>query len=289
MPATRSLLALGGSALVVLALALALNATRSPVDHAESTRAPEMQIHIAGATATQPRSAQPAARSGAPAASSAASTGPATQTPATETPATVTGVSVVSTSTRSWSDASGGTSLQVLLAARNAGGGTVALDPDASTYTVTAAGVTVSTGRFRAALPAVLGPGETGFLVADVSTPLVDAGTKLAASASVAASPAEAGPTTLAVEVADVRFLADGAVVETRLTNQANTAASNVVVGAVMLDRGSRPIAALYGFADVGSLQPGATATSTLRYPAIGRIDRSSVSRVVATAYELGG
>lgn len=282
IPTRTAVAVVGAGALAVAILALASGTLPGAGSSGGSFQ------RVAGVTAT-PITAAGAATQPSESAGTAA-TGPgASSTGPTPAP-TQQRIEAIASRVRAWPGAVGGTNLQVLASARNTTAHAVALDPDSSTYRVSDAKTgTVSTGRFTAALPVVLGPGETGYLAANVSTPLIEPTAHLVAEATIVGVPAELGPRALTLEVGRLHYSVDGVALEARVTNHSTATASNVVVGAVLLDGAGAPIAAVYGLAADGPLGAGRTDGLTIRSPASGPLDPGVVQRVVATAYELGG
>jgi hypothetical protein len=191
---------------------------------------------------------------------------------------------------RAWPTAVGGISLNVVVAVQNRGSGTVALNPAASTYTIRdRSGATVAVGRFAVALPATLAPGATAYLAATDTTPFAGSTAGLAVEPQVSVAPGVPETVDLRVTTSPARASGGSVTVPATITNESGAIVANVTIGAVLLDARGRPLAALYGLADIGPLAPGASAKVTLDYPPAGPLDPENVARVVASAFELGG
>jgi hypothetical protein len=253
---------------------------------------------VAGATATSRAGATATSRAGRVAGSalivaspSAGPSGPAAAAPSSvpspslSAPATAVTVQRV----RSWRTAVGATALEILVGVRNTGTSPIELDAATSRYVVTdAKNGTVAVGRFTWALPRRVVPGDVGFLVARDSTPLVTPSPALVANATVSATLAPGNVDELRVTASRPRPAAGTLTVPLRITNPSSSTAANVAVGAVLLDARGRPLGALYDLAGVGPLAAGASVAFTLDYPPTGPIDAGAISRVLASAYELG-
>lgn len=299
--ADRIRVAVAGVGLAVLGL-FALIAIAAPRSYAPETG-------VAGATGTPPaseRSAGAAASTtdvgvGAPPASPGAHAPAGTPSasepasavegsfPAPAPPTPAGSMALTSMTVRAWPTAVGGTSLHVIVAVRNGGSETVALDPAASTYTIRErAGATVAVGRFAAALPRTLVPGATAYLVATDTTPFAESTAGLAVEPHVSVAPGTRELTDLRVTASPPRASGGSVTVPVTITNESAASAANVMIGAVLLDARDRALAALYGLADIGPLAPGTSAKVTLDYPPAGPLDPENVARVVASAFELG-
>jgi hypothetical protein len=237
------------------------------------------QVAVGGAAAStgaQPSGAQP---SGAPASAQAPSAGP----PAGST-------ALTSMTVRAWPTAVGGISLHVVVAVQNRGSGTVALNLATSAYTIRdRAGATVAVGRFAVALPPTLAPGATAYLAATDTTPFAGSTAGLAVEPQVSVAPGTPETVALRVTTSPARASGGSVSVPATITNVSGATVANVMIGAVLLDARGRPLAALYGLADIGPLAPGASAKVTLDYPPAGPLDLENVARVAASAFELGG
>jgi hypothetical protein len=249
------------------------------------TRAPSAASSPVSSAA--PSSAKP---SPSPSASPRSMTGPpASPAGAVANPPVAATARVTAAVARAWPNAVGATSIEVVVAVRNVGAGTIALEAAASTFRVRSGGSVVAAGRFDAAVPGSVSPHETGYLVATLSTPLVapTAARRLSADARVAATPAVPDPGGLRVALRPPSYGPDTIRVPGTLSNGSTAAASNVMLGAVVLDDRGAPLAALYGLANAGPIAPNAGALFTLDYPPTGPLPRASVYEIDGFAWEL--
>ncbi len=235
-----------------------------------------------------PASGQPSAPGAASGSPPASAAGGSSLAPTPAAPGTSVSLAVADPVARSWTDPFGVIGVQVLVAVRNPGPAWARVDPASSGYVVTdPAGSTVADGRFEYALPRDLAPGTTGYLVATMDAPFATADERLTAGAT-ATGQVQAGPgATLGVDEVTAAAGDEGLLVTGRVTNDGDRVAEHVFAGAVVLDPGGHPLAAVYDLTSIASLAPAEVATFRTRYPATGTLDPARVGRVVAVAYDL--
>jgi hypothetical protein len=242
---------------------------------------PASQAQIVPAT---PVPATPAAASptGAP-------TPPPAATPSVS-PSPEGGIAVGQASLRTWRGAVGELRLQVIVPVRNAGSDWMRLTRSASTYEVyDRAHRSMAGGIFTIALPEVVGPGETAYLVDTLSLafgkPSDFASSKAVVTAAPAAPPSvRLSVTSIALSIGTDRGLR--AVGEVR--NEGGVTARSIVAGVVVLDGGGRPLAAVYDLTDTGELEPGARISFDTGYPGAPPVGAEAATRLAGYGFTTG-
>jgi hypothetical protein len=179
------------------------------------------------------------------------------------------GVTVGKGNVMTWKGAFGEDRLQVIVPVRNGGAGWMSLPRSASRYRVVdARGRELASGMFTVALPGVVAPNETAYLVETVSAAFVTGAGTPTVEANVEAVPI-AQPTA-SLRVTDLRAAAtpDGGLRVTGVVhNLGATATDWLVAGGVLVDADRRPLGAVY---DPGRLEPlpaGASIRFDTTYP----------------------
>jgi hypothetical protein len=159
--------------------------------------------------------------------------------------------------------------LQVIVPVRNTGPGWIRIPRASSTYEVVdEQGREVASGVFTAALPAMIGPSQTGYLIDTVSVAFVAPSGEPAVTADVEAIATEPPETDLAIaDLAASTGESGGLRVTGVVRNVGSRVADWVIAGAVLLGTNGRPLAAVYDPSDVGRLEPGASLPFDTEYP----------------------
>ncbi|MEO5885321.1 MAG: hypothetical protein ABIQ58_07410 [Candidatus Limnocylindrales bacterium] len=188
-----------------------------------------------------------------------------------------------------WQDSFGRSRLQIILSVRNDDTGWVRFPREGSTYQVLDGDREVAS-RTYFALPAVIGPGETAFLVDTLGAPGVELRRGLTAVSDVVAVPTDRP--TFALSITDLRLTSGlgGALRATgEVRNDSESTTGQVVAGAIALDRDGAPLAVVFDTFDVGRLDPGATrAFVTDTQPGGPPVIDGTVSVVVGVAFDVG-
>jgi hypothetical protein len=203
----------------------------------------------------------------------------ATPTPA---PSSTGGMSVGQPAVRTWRGALGELRLQVIVAVKNEGSSWMRLTRSASTYEVyDRSHRTIASGIFTAALPEVIPPAETAYLVDTLSVVFGDPKDFATSKAKVTAIPAEPPDVRLSITSVDISTGEDHglrAIGEAR--NDGDVSARSVVAGVVVLDQAGQPISAVYDLSDIGQLGPRETGEFDTEYPGAPPVDESGVRLV---------
>jgi hypothetical protein len=145
----------------------------------------------------------------------------------------------------------------------------------------------VATGTLTA-LPAVIGPGETAYLVDTINIAVVELTRALSGEPDVAIVPTERPAARLSVTHLRLTGGVGGGLQATgQVRNDGGTATQPVTAGAVALDRQGRPLAAVYDIVDVGRVDPGETRPFATDYePGAPPVSAVSIGKSVAVAFE---
>ena len=186
-----------------------------------------------------------------------------------------------------WKGQYGETRVQIILPVRNAGSGWLQLPRSSSTYLVTDSdGVEVARGVFTAALPAYIGPGDTGYLVDTLSVAFANADEYRSAETTVAAIPVSKPDVDLSVGGVELSQGLDGGLRATgSVRNEGPTPARSVVAGVVVVGENGVAEGALLDLTDIGDLEPGMTLEFDTEYPGAPPITGGSPRKVLGFAY----
>lgn len=190
---------------------------------------------------------------------------------------------------RTWKDSFGRSRLQVILPVRNDDTRWVRFLETSSLYRIVGDAGEVASGAFIA-LPAVIGPDETAYLVDTISIPGVERTRGLLVEPEVAGLPTD--PSTTSFSITGLR-LVSGIGGDMRATglvhNEGGRATTGVIAGAIVLDRDGRPLGAVYDTFDVGRLGPSETRKFvTDFYPGGPPVDESVIGELIGAAFEMG-
>lgn len=188
-----------------------------------------------------------------------------------------------------WKDSFGRSRLQVILPVRNDDTRWVRFLATSSRYRVVGDAGEVASGAFIA-LPAVIGPDETAYLVDTISVPGVERAQGLSVEHEVTGLPTE--PSTTSFSITDLR-LVSGVGGDMRATglvhNDGGTASRGVTAGAIALDRDGRPLGAVYDTFDVGRLGPSEARRFVTDFdPGGPPVDESVIGELIGAAFEMG-
>jgi hypothetical protein len=203
---------------------------------------------------------------------------------ATPTPAASStgGMSVGQPAVRTWRGALGELRLQVIVAVKNQGSSSMRLTRSASTYEIyDRSHRTIASGIFTAALPDVIAPAETAYLVDTLSVVFGDPKDFATSKAKVTATPAEPPDVQLSITSVEISTGEDyglRAIGEAR--NDGDVPARSVVAGVVVLDQAGQPISAVYDLSDIGQLGPRETGQFDTEYPGAPPINETGVRLV---------
>ncbi|MEO6350817.1 MAG: hypothetical protein ABIP53_09205 [Candidatus Limnocylindrales bacterium] len=202
---------------------------------------------------------------------------------AQETPALSVGRAYIHT----WEDSFGRSRLQVILAVRNDNARWVRFPAAGSTFRIFNETSEVAGGAF-VALPAVIGPGETAYLVDTVNVPVVELTRALSAESDVAALYTDAPTVMLSITGLRLTSGTGGGMRATgRVHNDGGAGTGPVIAGAIALDRNGRPLAAVYDTIDVGRVDPGDSRPFATDYePGAPPVTAAMVDGVVGVAFE---
>jgi hypothetical protein len=265
-----------GAALILAGVAGASTVAPSPEDVATGAGAPPAApIADAPRTAEPPRTAEspPAPPSGGPRSSP-------TTPPATE-PALVVGLTSIVT----WDDARGVWRGRALAEIRNEGEEPLLLQASSSDYAVVnGAGAVVAADTFDGAVPPVILPGRTGYLVGAITFKRRPAN-RLDLRVEPVATLTGSAPVPLAV--AGVRLSIDRGelVVTGTVLNHGEQPVTGTAVGVVLLDEIGRPIAATLGSTDTDRLEVEGRSTFRAVSPAAPTLDLDQSRRLVDAAW----
>jgi hypothetical protein len=126
----------------------------------------------------------------------------------------------------------------------------------------------VAEGVFTAAMPEVIGPGETAYLVDTLSATFVDPREFRTAEATVDAIAAAKPDLTLSVGEIELSKGPGGGLRATGVVrNDGVTGARSVVAGVVAIGPDGQAIGAVFDLTDVGNLEPGEAVAFDTEYP----------------------
>jgi hypothetical protein len=191
---------------------------------------------------------------------------------------------------RAWRGSLGELRLQVIVAVRNTGSGWRRLTRSMSRYEVyDQSHRQVAGGLFTAALPEVIGPGGTAYLVDTLSLafgkPTDFVSSRTTVSAATAAQPTDR----LTVSSISISTGADQSLRATgEIRNDGDVPARSIVAGVIVLDQGGRPLAAVYDLSDAGDLAPGATAGFDTEYPGAPSVPDGATAQVIGYGFTTG-
>ena len=200
------------------------------------------------------------------------------------------GLSIGQAAIRTWRGAFGELRLQVIVRVRNGGSAWMRLTRSASSYDVyDRAHRTVASGIFTIALPEVIGPGETAYLVDTLSLAFGKPSDFATSKAVVTAALAEPPSVRLSVTSVAISTGADRALRAVgEVRNDGDVTARSIIAGVVVLDGGGRPLAAVYDLSDTGELKPGATIRFDTEYPGAPPVAVESGARAVGYGFTTG-
>ena len=200
---------------------------------------------------------------------------------------TIPAVSISRPAIRTWEDSFGRSRLQVIWSVRNEDTGWLRLPATRSTYQIRDGAREVASGTLTA-LPAVIGPGETAYLVDTINIPAVELARALWADSDVAVVPTEPRAERLSVTRLRLTSGVGGGMKATgQVRNLGRTATRPVIAGAVALDRQGWPLAAVYDTVDVGRVDPGEARPFATDYdPGAPPVNAISIGQAVAVAFE---
>jgi hypothetical protein len=201
--------------------------------------------------------------------SAAASAGSAVASTTPTSPGEDVAVSVETAVGTPWKGAFGETRIQVIAAVRNAGAGWVAFPSAASRYRLLdGGGREIGSGVFTAALPGVVRPGGTAYLVDTISAAFATGKGPTKVETEVHAVRAQAATATLTVDALHASTGDDGGLrVTGTVRNDGDVATGPVVAAAIVLDAKQKPLGAVYDLSDAGPLDPHASYTFATSYP----------------------
>jgi hypothetical protein len=170
---------------------------------------------------------------------------------------------------RTWTGPYEESRIQVIVPVRNRGTDWVALPRSTSRYRVTdGRGRELASGLFTVALPGIIGPNQTAYLVETVSAVFVGGSGTPTVEAAVVAAPAARPAASL--KVTDLRAMTspDGGLRLIGVVRNDGPAATGwLIAGGVLIDARGRPVGAVYDPGRVGPLPAGASATFDTAYP----------------------
>ena len=189
---------------------------------------------------------------------------------------------------RTWQGPYGETRLQVIVPVRNDDARWLALPRSTSTYRIVdQEGRGVASGVFTAALPATVGPGETGYLVDTVSVTFVDPTDDQSVEADVRAMQTDAPVASISVsELSAATSPAGGLRVTGQVRNDGTTATQWIMVGAVALAQDGTPLGAVYDPTDIGRLEPGEVLAFDTEYPGAPPPSAGVAADLIGMAFE---
>ena len=197
---------------------------------------------------------------------------------------------VETTSLRTWRGSLGELRLQVIVGVRNGGTAWMRLTRSASTYSVyNASHRVVAGGVFTTALPEVIGPGQTGYLVDTLSVAFGNPKDFARSRVKVSASPTQPPQTHLVVSSVSISMSADrGLKAGGEVRNDGESTVRSIVAGVVVLDGKGRPLAAVYDLTDAPQLDPGATIAFETEYPGAPPVGPESAAKLLGYAFTTG-
>ena len=281
-------LAGGGGAMIVVGGAMIISrAQPTPTGEVLALR---QAAPIVEATTLPPRESPVAPSVGLSAAPSPAGTAeaPPSLPLASATPvAPAARLSIGEPAVRTWRGAFGELRLQVILEVRNAGSVWMRLPRSASTYQVfDQTRRPVAGGIFAAALPELVGPGETSYLIDTLSAAFGKPSDFRSARATVNAAPAQPPEVSLSVSSVELSTGTDGGLrAVAQVQNDGQVAARSIIAGIIVFDRHDRPIAGLYDLTDVTQLAPGERIQFATDYPGAPPVGTESLGRVRGLAF----
>ena len=157
----------------------------------------------------------------------------------------------------------------MIVPVRNTGSAWARLTRSASSYDVRdRAHRTVASGVFTMAMPEIVGPGQTGYLVDTLSIAFGRPGDFVSATAVVRGMPAQQPAARLSVRAIAISTGVDhGLRAAGVVANDGAVAVQSVVAGVVVLDRAGNPLSAVYDLVASPELGPGATIAFETEYP----------------------
>lgn len=197
-------------------------------------------------------------------------------------------VSVGPLAIRTWKDSFGRSRLQVIVPVRNDDARWVQIVGTSSTYRIIDAGGEAASGAF-VALPAMIGPGETAYLVDTISVPGIELKRNLSAELNVVSRPT--GPAPMRLSITGLR-LASGVGGDMSATglvqNDGETATRRVIAAAIALAPDGRPLGAFYDTFDIGRLEPREARTFVTDYhPGGPPIVDTIIAKLIGAAFEV--
>jgi hypothetical protein len=191
---------------------------------------------------------------------------------------------------RIWTGPYGEVRIQVIVPVRNSGTDWVALPRSASTYRVVDGhGRELASGLFTAALPGIIGPNQTGYLVETVSAVFSAGRGTPTVETEVAAVPVARPTASLSVTDLRASTAADEGLRLTGVVHNEGPATTGwLVAGGVLIDATRRPMAAVYDPGRVGPLRPGASAAFDTAYPGAAPAPDEGFS-IIGVAFEALG
>jgi hypothetical protein len=220
-------------------------------------------------------------------------TSPPSATPATTPPAVSSAqdaIEVGRAELRAWHGSLGELRLQVIVAVRNTGSSWARLTRSASSYEVyDSSHRQVAGGVFTAALPEVIGPGETAYLVDTLSLAFGKPTDFVSSSTRVETATATQLNERLTVTSISLSTGADQSLrARGEVRNDGDAPARSIVAGVVVLDQSGRPLAAVYDLTDTGELAPGATVGFDTEYPGAPPVPDGAAGQVMGYGFTTG-
>ena len=188
---------------------------------------------------------------------------------------------------RTWTDSFGRSRLQVILTVRNTDVRWVRFSAARSTYGILDGTRRVTGGVFTA-LPAVIAPGETAYLVDTLSVPVAGLPRSLSTETHVDARRQSFPPSTYRSRACGSRTESVAACGRRDVSLTVGQVVTRpVTAAAIVVDRDGRPLAALYDSMDVRRLDPGEARPFVTDYaPGAPPVDPGTIGEVIGVAFE---
>jgi hypothetical protein len=168
-----------------------------------------------------------------------------------------------------WTGAFGEARIQVIVPVRNTTASWVGLPRSASRFRVVdGGGRELASGLFTVALPGVIGPDQTAYLVETVSASFVAGTGTPKVEATVEAAPVDEPATSLQVTDLQAEAGPDGGLrLKGTVENKGPAPADALIAGGVLLDAQRRPVGAVYDPGLAGPVAAGASVPFETAYP----------------------
>jgi hypothetical protein len=188
---------------------------------------------------------------------------------------------------RTWQDSFGRSRLQIIVPVRDDDTRWAAFPTARSTYRILDNAREIASGTFTA-LPTVIGPGATAYLVDTINVPALTR--RLSATSDVSVVATE--PPALSLSVTGLRLtsgIGGGMRATGRVHNDGAATSGLVVAGAIALDRHGTPLAAVYDAIDVGRVEPGEARPFATDYdPGAPPVSANTIGELLGVAFEAG-